>query len=86
MSEGANEIQDEREEVASPEARDRMRPDPQADLEIADRWRAASVTERGWALWGLLEFADRVQRGKDSVPEPEPLRSLPAPVGERQAR
>ncbi len=86
MSERPDEIQDEREEVASPETRDRMRPDPQADLETVGRWRAASVTERGWALWELLEFADRVQRGKDWIPEPEPLRSLPAPVGERQAR
>jgi len=86
MTEGPVEAQDDREQLASPQARNRMRPDPQADLETVGRWRAASVTERGWALWGLLEFADRVQRGKDWIPEPEPLRSLPAPVGERQAR
>jgi len=86
MTEGPVETQDDRKQLASPQARDRMRPDPQANLETVGRWRAASVTERGWALWGLLEFADRVQRGKDWIPEPEPLRSLPAPVGERQAR
>jgi len=86
MTEGPVETQDAREQLASPQTRDRMRPDPQANLETVGRWRAASVTERGWALWGLLEFADRVQRGKDWIPEPEPLRSLPTPVGERQAR
>jgi hypothetical protein len=63
-----------------------MGPDAALDEAIIARWREASPAEHGRVLWGLLEFADLVQRGKGELPEPEPLRSLPRPLAERQLR
>lgn len=56
------------------------------DAEIVEFWRGASQAQRGRTLWGLLEFAEMVQRGKAGIPEPEPMKSLPSPIGERENR
>jgi hypothetical protein len=62
-----------------------FQPDPAAELAIVARWREASPAEHGRVLWGLLEFADRVQSSK-APHTPEPLRRLPDPVAEVQGR
>lgn len=64
--------------------REHMRPDVALDQAIIARWRDASPSEHGRVLWGLLEFADMVQRSKGELPEPEPLASLPKPFAERR--
>jgi len=66
------------------DARERMTPDRAADEAITDRWRRATPAERGQVLWGLLEFADNVGRGRTAVPVVEPLGELPAPLAPRQ--
>jgi hypothetical protein len=61
--------------------RELMQPDGATDEAIVVRWREASSAEHGRVLWGLLEFADCVQRGRATAPPPEPLGALPTPLG-----
>lgn len=77
----------ERETTSAPEnLRERIQADPELDENIVSRWREASPAEHGRALWGLLEFAELVQGGKDLVQPPEPMASLPTPFAERDVR
>lgn len=77
----------ERETSSVPEElRERIQADPELDEKIVSRWREATPAERGSVLWGLLEFAELVQRGKDAVQMPEPMLSLPTPIAERDRR
>lgn len=72
-----------RETAIGAHARDNMRADPETESAIVNRWREASPAEHGRVLWGLLEFADLVQRGKNRPPKAEPPLSLPTPFAER---